>query len=201
LTGDVEQAVATLRGGGLAVIPTDTVYGLACLPQDETAVRELYALKGRGATQPTALVAATVEALLDCVPELAGREAVLRALLPGGLTLVLPNPERRLAWLAGERPATIGVRVPRLDGPGAEVLDAVGVVAATSANHAGGVDPRRLDEVPPEIRAAAACIDGGELPGLPSTVVDLTGGEPVVLREGAVPTAVVMARVAEAQAG
>ena len=197
---DVLLAVETLRGGGLAVIPTDTVYGLACLPQ-ESSVRELYALKGRVAMQPTALVAADVDALLGCVPELADREVVLRALLPGAFTLVLPNPERRLPWLAGERPETIGVRAPGLDGPGRDVLAAVGVVAATSANHAGGADPRRLDEVPAEIRAGAACVDGGELPGVPSTVVDLTGAEPVVLREGAVPAAVVMARVAEAQAG
>ncbi len=138
--------------------------------------------------------------LLECVPELDGRaEAIARALLPGALTLVLPNPAHRFSLLCGERPESIGVRVPLLDGPGREVLDAVGAVAATSANLAGGPDPRRLDEVPEEIRSAvSALVDGGELPGTPSTVLDLTGDDPVVLREGAVPAAEALARVAAA---
>ena len=198
---DVERAVAALSGGGLAVIPTDTVYGLACATGDEEAAHRLYALKGRGAAQPTAIVAGDVDALVTCLPELGVRAAVLRALLPGGLTLVLPNPARRFPWLAGERPDTIGVRVPLLEGPGRDVLAAVGAVAATSANLAGGPDPRRLADVPAEVRAAAACVDGGELPGLPSTVIDLTGPEPQVLRVGAVPAAEALARVAEMQAG
>jgi L-threonylcarbamoyladenylate synthase len=79
------------------------------------------------------------------------------------------------------------------------VLDAVGAVVATSANLAGGADPRRLEDVPPEIRShVAAEVDAGELPGTPSTVVDLTAPEPSVLREGAVPAAEALARVREA---
>ena len=99
---------------------------------------------------------------------------------------MLPNPARRFRWLTGSRPEAIGVRVPELAGPGGEVLAEVGAVAATSANLPGGPDPRTLDEVPEQIRdAAAALVDGGELPGTPSTVIDFTGAEPVVLREGA----------------
>ena len=89
----------------------------------------------------------------------------MRRLLPGPYTLVLPNPARRLPWLSGSRPDTIGVRVPDLAGPGAAVLEAVGAVAATSANVHGGTDPRRVADVPEEIRSAvAAIVDGGELP-------------------------------------
>jgi L-threonylcarbamoyladenylate synthase len=78
------------------------------------------------------------------------------------------------------------VRVPELAGPGGEVLARVGAIAATSANLPGGPDPRTLDAVPPALRAAAdALVDGGELPGTPSTVIDFTGSDPVVLREGA----------------
>ncbi|MBA2569040.1 MAG: Sua5/YciO/YrdC/YwlC family protein [Actinobacteria bacterium] len=131
------------------------------------------------------------------MPELRGRSATqARALLPGPFTLVLPNQARRYRWLTGERPETIGVRVPELSGPGRAVLDAVGAVAATSANLSGEPDPRTLDEVPNEIReACGALVDGGELPGTPSTVIDLTGAEPVVVREGAVPAEEALARL------
>ena len=191
-------AAAAIRAGGLAVIPTDTVYGLVCTPYDAAAVRALAALKGRTPDQPTALLCVSLAGLIDCVPELRGRPGRLASeLLPGPYTLVLPNPARRFDWLTGARPETIGVRVPELGGPGREVLDAVGAVAATSANRHGDPDPRRLDEVSSEILAsAAAVVDGGELPGTPSTVLDLTGPEPRVLREGAVSAAEALARVA-----
>ena len=184
----IEDAVAAINAGDLVVLPTDTVYGLACTPDGEAPVGALSELKGRPPGQPLALVAASVDRLLGAVPELHGRsERVARALLPGPYTLVFPNPARRFARLTGERPETIGVRVPAVGGPGAVVLDLVGVVAATSANVHGGPDPRRVEEVPVSILAAAsAVVDGGELPGTPSTVVDLTADEPRVLREGAV---------------
>jgi tRNA A37 threonylcarbamoyladenosine synthetase subunit TsaC/SUA5/YrdC len=109
---------------------------------------------------------------------------------------VLPNATRGHAWICGGRPEAIGVRVPSLAGPAAEVLDRVGAVVATSANLPRGPDPRRLADVPAAIRAGAATVDGGELPGTPSTVVSLTGPEPVVLREGAVPSAEALRRIA-----
>jgi L-threonylcarbamoyladenylate synthase len=171
------------------VLPTDTVYGLCGDPHLESAARELYRLKRRPAEQPLALLAKDVDTLLDLVPELP------RAMLvPGAYTLVLPNPEQRFPWLTGSRPETIGVRVPDLAGPGAEVLAQIGAVVATSANLHGGPEARTLQDVPPEIRAAAALVDGGELPGTPSTVLDLTGAEPRVLREGAVPAAKALER-------
>jgi L-threonylcarbamoyladenylate synthase len=128
---------------------------------------------------------------------LSGRAvAISRALLPGPYTLVLPNPARRFPWLTGSASDTIGVRVPELAGRGRDVLDRLGVVAATSANRHGGPDPRRIEDVPGEILAAiTVAVDDGELPGTPSTVIDLTGPEPRVLREGAVPAAVALERV------
>lgn len=194
---DVEAAIEALRAGRLAVIPTDTVYGLAADGASEDAARALYAAKGRGAAQPTALLFASVELLLERLPELPPRAAgIVRAVLPGPLTLVLPNPGRRFGWLNEARPEAIGVRVPDVAGPGKTVLDALGVLVATSANLSGGADPRRLADVPAEIRAAtAALVDGGELAGAPSTVVDVTGAEPVVLREGALPGAEALARI------
>lgn len=182
------------------VLPTDTVYGLCADPDREAPAREIYRMKQRPPDQPIALLAKDVELLLELVPELRGRAATMvRALLPGPYTLVLPNPGKRYRWLTGSSPETLGVRVPELTGPAAEVLDLVGALAATSANLHGGPEARRLEDVPVEIRAgAAAVVDGGELPGRPSTVLDLTGPEPKVLREGAVPAAEALERAAAA---
>jgi L-threonylcarbamoyladenylate synthase len=197
----VDQAVEAVRSGELIVLPTDTVYGLACSPYRAEPVRALSLLKGRSPEQPVALVAASVDWLLECVPELRGRAAaVARSLLPGPYTLVLPNSARRFPWLAGSRPETIGVRVPDVRGVAHEVLERLGAVAATSANVHGWPDPRRVADVPVEIvSAVAAVIDGGELPGTASTVLDLTGAEPQVLREGAVAATEALERIAAAE--
>jgi L-threonylcarbamoyladenylate synthase len=161
-----EAAVAALRAGRAVILPTDTVYGLCALPGHEDV---LYELKGRDRSKPVALLAADVDALLAAVAGL--DRPVLERYLPGPFTLVF---------------GTVGVRVPELPPSAAGVVRAVGVVVATSANLAGGRDPRRLEDVPEEIRAACgAIVDVGELPGVPSTVVDLTGPEPRLLRQGA----------------
>jgi L-threonylcarbamoyladenylate synthase len=199
---NVEAAVVAIRAGQPVILPTDTVYGLCSTPYSEAPVRRMYRLKGRGEEQPTALLARDLDFLLELVPELRGRAAVVaRALLPGPYTLVLSNPARRFRWLSGTRPDTIGVRIPAVDGPARAVLEHVGTVAATSANLPGGGDPRRLDDVPDEIRrGASALVDGGELPGTASTVLDLTGNEPRVLREGAVGADEALEQVREALA-
>ena len=193
----VDAAVAALRAGRLVVLPTDTVYGLAADGESESAARALYAAKGRDAIQPTAVLFASVDVLVERVPELpaAAVEAV-RTLLPGPFTLIVENPARRYAWLNPQRPDAIGLRVPAVTGAARAVLEALGAVVATSANLPGGADPRRLEDVPPEIAAAVdVVIEGGELPGTPSTVVDLTGPEPRVLREGAVTAADALERL------
>ena len=193
----VAAAVAALRAGRLVVLPTDTVYGLAADGESEPAARALYAAKGRDAIQPTAVLFASVDVLDERVPELpaAAVEAV-RALLPGPLTLIVENPARRYAWLNPQRPDALGLRVPAVIGAPRAVLEALGAVVATSANLPGGADPRRLEDVPPEIAAAVdVVIEGGELPGTPSTVVDLTRPDARVLREGAVSAADVLERL------
>jgi L-threonylcarbamoyladenylate synthase len=177
----VERAVAAIRAGEPVILPTDTVYGLCAAP-DRAGLLSL--LKGRPSWMPVALVCADVAWLLELVPEVRGRTA----LLPGPYTLIVANPAGRFPALGSEQ--TIGVRVPVLGGVTGEILDLVGAVAATSANRHGAPEPRRLEDVPVEMRdACALVVDGGELPGVPSTVVDLTGPEPRVLREGAVPAA------------
>ncbi|MGH3032067.1 MAG: L-threonylcarbamoyladenylate synthase [Gaiellaceae bacterium] len=194
----VDEAVAALRRGRLVVLPTDTVYGLCSDGYREAPYRRLCRVKGRPEGMPTALLAADLDVILDAVPEARGRAAVAaRTLLPGPYTLVLPNPACRFRWLTGATPETIGVRVPDLPHASRAVVERAGAVAATSANLHGGPDPARLKDVPQEILSAAAvALDGGDLPGTPSTVIDLTTPEPVVLREGAVPAAEALARVA-----
>lgn len=172
--------MTALRAGRPVLLPTDGVYGLCCAVEEAAAVR-LYELKGREQRQPTAIIAASIPALLALVPEL---DADL--VLPGPFTCVVPNPARRFRWLTGDRPDTLGVRVPALPLATQAVLDAVGAVVATSANDPGEPAAASLDAVPARIRrGCGAEVDGGTLPGTPSTVVDLTGETPVVLRQGA----------------
>jgi len=169
------DAVAALRAGKPVILPTDTVYGLCALPEHAAT---LTALKERP-EMPVALLCADVETLLELVPEIPAA-----AVRTGPYTLIFPNPARRFPELGGGE--TIGVRVPDLPAAAALVVREVGAVAATSANLHGGPDPRRLDDVPRELLdACAAAVDGGELLGVPSTVLDLTGPEPRVVRRGA----------------
>jgi L-threonylcarbamoyladenylate synthase len=160
------DAVAALRDGRAVILPTDTVYGLCALPAHEDV---LFELKGRDRSKPVALLASDVDALVGAVPGL--DRSILDRYLPGPYTLVF---------------RAAGVRVPDLPEPAADVVREVGVVAATSANLSGGPDPRRVEDIPERIRAACgAIVDVGELPGVPSTVIDVTGPEPRVLRQGA----------------
>ena len=198
-----DDAVAALRAGQVVLLPTDTVYGLAVDACREAPVRRLFRLKDRPETMPVALLATDLDAILDAVPEARGRAAVAaRALLPGPYTLVLPNPARRFRWLCGTTPHAIGIRVPDLPQEAQAVVESLGFVAATSANVHGGPDPARLEDVPRAILdGCGAVVDAGELPGTPSTVVDLIGPEPVVLREGAVGAAEALAQVRIAFSG
>jgi tRNA threonylcarbamoyl adenosine modification protein (Sua5/YciO/YrdC/YwlC family) len=184
----VEEAVEAIGEGRPVVLPTDTVYGLCTTP---LAPESLSRLKGRGPDQPIALLASEVDILLELVPELPA--AIVRSLLPGRLTLIFPNPERRFPLLSPLD--TIGVRVPELRGAARRIVTRTGAVAATSANLHGDPDPKRIDEVPAAIREQAVVVDGGELPGIPSTVVDLTGPRPSILREGAVPATEILERL------
>ena len=196
--GQIAAAVAAVRAGRPVLLPADGVYGLCASAFKETPVRRLYDLKGRGAAQPTAMIASSVDMLLECVPELRGRPGeIVRALLPGPYTLVLPNPARRYPWLNGDSAETIGVRVAELPRVAQYVLDAVGAVAATSANDPGEPAAASLDDVPQRIReGCGAEVDAGTLSGEPSTVLDLTDDEPRVLREGAGPVGEALARIA-----
>jgi L-threonylcarbamoyladenylate synthase len=176
--------------GGIAVFPADTVYGLACDPSNRIAVERLYGLKRRSPSKPSAVMFFSLDVALDALPELGERtREVMRRLLPGGVSLLLPNPARRFPLACGEDVSVLGVRV-------VDVAVLSGVrwpVLQSSANVAGGPDPRSLSEVPEVLRRHAdMVIDGGELPGTPSTVVDLSryehGGSDAVsiVRHGAV---------------
>jgi L-threonylcarbamoyladenylate synthase len=169
------QAFAnTISEGGVVVFPADTVYGLACDPESSAAVDRLYSLKGRPPEKPAAVMFFAVAPALDAVAVGPRTRAALQRLLPGGVTLLLPNPEHRFPLACGPDPETLGLRVP--DAP--LLADVAVPVLQSSANASGGADARRLEDVPEPIRAGADLVlDGGELPGTPSTVVDLRGYE------------------------
>jgi L-threonylcarbamoyladenylate synthase len=178
--------------GGVALFPADTVYGLATEPDSREGVDRLHRIKGRPPDRPAAVMFFDLELALAALPELGPRtRAALGRLLPGGVTLVLPNPARRYPLACGASPDRLGLRVPALTGP-LEPLAAVRwPVVQSSANPSGGADPRRLSEVDASIRARVDMqLDGGTLPGTPSSVVHLgtyeETGEYEVLREGAV---------------
>lgn len=188
---DARRLEECLASGGVAVFPTDTVYGICCDPDDERAARRLYELKGRPAERPAAVMCFAVEHALSMLSELWDAErAAVTALLPGPVTLLLPNPRRRFGPACGPGPATLGLRVPRLPARLAALRSVGRPAMQSSANLSGGPDARRLTDVPESLRAGADLVlDGGELPGTPSTVIDLcdyrSTREWRVLREGA----------------
>ena len=175
-----------LQDGGLVVLPTDTVYGIAARADDADACRRLYEAKGRELDKPTAVLFAHVEQLLEALEGLSVRARfAVHALLPGPFTLVVRvEPGHPFEHLCGADPTRLGVRVPA----GAVELPAV---AATSANDPGEPEIERVEQLPDHIRdAMAVAIDRGPLrSGRSSTVLDLTawegGGELAVLRDPA----------------
>ena len=181
--------------GGVALFPADTVYGLATEPDSKEGVQRLYRLKGRPPERPAAVMFFRLELAVAALPELTGgARAAVERLLPGGLTLLLPNPARRYPLACGPSPEVLGLRVPLLTGPLSPLAGLAWPVLQSSANRSGGPDARRVDEIDSRIRSGVDLIlDAGELPGTPSTVVDLTSyeetGEFAIVREGAVPRA------------
>jgi L-threonylcarbamoyladenylate synthase len=175
-----------VRAGGIAIFPADTLYGLACDPMRCEAIELIHDVKGRPADKPSAVMFFSPLAMRELVATLGPRARdALGALLPGPVTLVVDNPERRYPHAGGGTPERLGIRL--IEGPLAGLECAV---FQTSANRAGEPAPSRFDDIDPEIRDAVdLAIDGGELGGEPSTVVDLSAieedGEWSVVRDGA----------------
>ncbi len=189
----------TVQAGGVVVFPTDTVYGLGCDPLDGAAIERIHALKGRDDRKPSAVMFFSPLAMRELVATLgpAARDA-LGALLPGPVTLVVHNSEQRYPLACREDPARLGLRL--IEGP---LAGAASALFQTSANLSGEPAPHRFEEIDPRILAGVElAIDGGELGGTASTVVDLTtidpGGGWSILREGAMPAAEVERALARA---
>jgi L-threonylcarbamoyladenylate synthase len=183
----------TVLGGGVAIFPADGLYGLACDPARADAIERIHALKGRDDAKPSAVMYFSPLAMRELVSALGPRtREVLGALLPGPVTLVVANPEHRYPLACREDPERLGVRLIE----GGALAGAACAVLQTSANRAGEPAPARFDEIDARIVAGAdLAIDGGELTGSPSTVIDITqierGEAPTVLREGALTAAAV----------
>lgn len=191
-----EDLERTIEDGGVAVFPADTLYGLGCDPLNADAIRRLYEIKGRDDRKPSAVLYFNPLAMRELIAGIGpGARTAMGALLPGPVTLVIANPEHRYPLAAREDPGRLGVRL--IEGP---MFGMSRPLFQTSANRAGAPPPARFEDVDPEIvEAADLAIDGGELGGEPSTVVDVTGletgGDWEVLREGALSVAEVAARL------
>jgi len=176
----------TISRGGVAVFPSDGLYGLACDPLDAAAIARIHRLKGRDDGKPSAVMYFSPLAIRELVGGLGPRtKAAVSALMPGPVTLVVANPHRRYPLACRQDPERLGIRL--IGGPLAGTMCPV---FQTSANLSGEPAPARFEEVPEAIRDGAdLVIDGGVLPGLPSTVVDITAledeGSWKVLRDGA----------------
>lgn len=176
----------TIAGGGVAVFPSDGLYGLACDPLDAGAIAKIHRLKGRDDGKPSAVMYFSPLAIRELVSQLGPRtKAVVSALMPGPVTLVVANPQRRYPLACRQDPERLGIRL--IGGP---LAGTMAPVFQTSANLSGEPAPARFEDVPAAIREGAdLAIDGGELPGLPSTVVDITAIEEDggwrILRDGA----------------
>ena len=199
---DVATFERCISVGGVALFPADTVYGLATEPDSREGFDRLYALKGRPPLRPSAVMFFQRELALAALPELGPRtRAAFERLLPGPVTLVVPNPAGRFPLACGPNPERLGVRVPALTGALEPLAAARWPVLQSSANPSGGADARRLDDVDERIREGVDLqLDGGELPGTPSTVIDLgsyegDGGYEIV-RQGALSAGDVAARLA-----
>lgn len=184
--------------GGVALFPADTVYGLATEPDSREGVERLYRLKGRARDTPAAVMFFDLELALAALPELGPRtrDAVER-LLPGALTLLVPNPARRYPLACGPEPERLGLRVPLLEGELAPLAAVSWPVLQSSANRSGEPDAGRVADVDEQLRAGVDMIlDGGDLPGTPSTVLDLGAyerdGSWELVRAGAIPREAVL---------
>jgi len=187
---DIDTFSRCVSVGGVALFPSDTVYGLATEPDSQEGVRRLYELKGRPPDRPAAVMFFDIDLALAALPELGERtRAALTRLLPGPVTLLLPNPARRYPFACGPQPERLGLRVPALEGPLAPLGAVRWPVLQSSANRSGGPDSRRVADVNASIRAGVDLVlDAGDLPGVPSTVVDLgrfeIGGDYKLVRPG-----------------
>ena len=190
---DARRLEKCVRDGGVALFPADTVYGLACDPRDAAAIARIHGLKGRDDGKSSAVMFFAPLALREVLSMSGPRtRQAIGALLPGPVTLVVSNPRRLYPLACREDPERLGIRL--IEGP----LAGTGVaVFQTSANRSGEPAPRRFADVDPAILAGVdLAIDGGELGGEHSTVVDVTGiedGEWSLLREGALSRALVAA--------
>jgi L-threonylcarbamoyladenylate synthase len=184
--------------GGVVAFPADTLYGLGCHPLSAAAIERIHSLKGRDEGKPSAVMFFAPLAMRELLATLGPRTRdALGALLPGPVTLVVGNPQRRYRLACRDHPERLGIRL--IDGP---LAGARCPTFQTSANRSGEPAPSRFEDVDAEILAGAdLAIDGGELIGAPSTVVDLTAldsdGSWSVLREGAMSAAELAVRLGD----
>lgn len=189
----IEKALRILRAGGLAAFPTDTVYGLGALAFDGVAVESIYTAKNRPVEKAIPILLADPADLDQVAVDIPDMARTLAARFwPGPLTLVVPKQSTLPEAVSAT--ATVAVRIP--DHPAARaLLRATGPLAVTSANLSGQASPIDADEVLRQLNGRIQLVlDGGPTPGgIPSTLVECLGAEPIILREGPLTKAQILA--------
>ncbi|AWB82107.1 threonylcarbamoyl-AMP synthase [Corynebacterium yudongzhengii] len=183
----LKMAVDAVRAGRLVVTPTDTVYGLGCDAFDNDAVARLLATKQRGPDMPVPVLVGSWETVQGLVREYSEiTRTLVEAFWPGGLSIVVPEAPS-LPWNLGDTRGTVMLRMP-LHPVAIELLREVGPMAVSSANISGSAPPVTAQQAREQLgRAVSVYLDGGEATiGQPSTIVDVSGASPKILREGAI---------------
>jgi L-threonylcarbamoyladenylate synthase len=181
---NIKRAAAIIRSGGVVVYPTETVYGLGCMPQDSEAAKRICNIKGR-ARKPLPLICSDIKEADRIVNFTSKAKKLRERFWPGPLTLVLPARTEYSTWVTNGR-KTLAVRVPGHDVSRELARLSGGVVVSTSANKSGNKPHNMASCVVKEIgNDVDIILDGGRTPGgLPSTIVDMGGENPLILRKG-----------------
>jgi L-threonylcarbamoyladenylate synthase len=186
-TEGLAAAVTAVLRGELVVLPTDTVYGLGADAFNPTAVTRLLAAKGRGRDMPPPVLVGTVRAAAALVEDLGpDGQRLIDEFWPGGLTLVC-RAARTLSWDLGDTKGTVAIRMPE-DAVALDLLRETGPMAVSSANLSGSPSAMTAAEAREQLgEAVSVYLDGGTAAGgVASTIVDLTGPQPWLLRRGAI---------------
>lgn len=191
------QAIQALKSGELVILPTETVYGLFADASNQAAVEKLYAVKGRPTEKALNLNVADYATILKYSKnQPAYLEKLVHAFLPGPLTLILEAGEEVPEWIHIGK-TTVGFRMPAI-GATQAIIQGVGLLVGPSANLTGEPSPRYFSDLSPAIRDnAALALQDDSISGLDTTILDLTGKEPAILRQGAVSWSELVAAVQE----
>lgn len=195
--GGIPECASIIKNGGVVVFPTDTIYGIGCDPRNDSAVERIFKIKGRDEKKPLPVLAYSVQDAEKIVSlGRAGRMLVERY-WPGALTIVAPLADKKISRGITAGSSNLAVRVPA-NSCVLSLLQHCKYLVGTSANISGGKPSKSAQEVLDSLLDGFdALLDGGPVGGVESTIVDMAGAEPRILREGAIKSVEVLGLIAQ----